>query len=152
MTVSRFRTILYTIVAIVAVAGLADATYLTVQALTGETLSCGGSPDCFRVLGSSYGKLGGIPVAMLGALAYFTCVCFRHIRSVRLLMGAEVCCFDRWRDVFDDTLVSLCAGVSAARVLPILFILSGTHISYRGAADRRTALTTAIWRMSRMLV
>ena len=40
MTVSRFRTILYTIVAIVAVAGLSDATYLTVQAFTGETLSC----------------------------------------------------------------------------------------------------------------
>jgi len=72
MSVSRFRTILYTIVAIVAVAGLADATYLTVQALTGETLTCGGSPDCFRVLGSSYAKLGGIPVAILGALAYFT--------------------------------------------------------------------------------
>jgi uncharacterized membrane protein len=76
MTVSRFRTVLYTIVAIVAVAGLADATYLTVQALTGETLSCGGSPDCFRVLGSSYSKLGGIPVAMLGALAYFTLFTF----------------------------------------------------------------------------
>jgi uncharacterized membrane protein len=72
MTVSGFRTIIYTAVAIVAVAGLADATYLTVQVLTGETLGCGGSPDCFRVLGSSYAKLGGIPVAMLGALAYFT--------------------------------------------------------------------------------
>jgi len=76
MSVSRFRTILYSIVAIVAVAGLADATYLTVQALTGETLSCGGSPDCFRVLGSSYAKLGGIPVAILGALAYFTVFTF----------------------------------------------------------------------------
>jgi uncharacterized membrane protein len=76
MSVSRFRTILYMIVAIVAVAGLADATYLTVQALTGETLSCGGSPDCFRVLGSSYAKLGGIPVAILGALAYFTVFTF----------------------------------------------------------------------------
>jgi uncharacterized membrane protein len=72
MSVSRFRTILYTIVAIVALAGLADATYLTVQALTGETITCGGSPDCFRVLGSSYAKLGGIPVAIMGALAYFT--------------------------------------------------------------------------------
>jgi uncharacterized membrane protein len=72
MTILRFRTILYTAVAIVAVAGLADATYLTVQALTGETLTCGGSPDCFRVLGSSYAKLGGIPMAMLGALAYFS--------------------------------------------------------------------------------
>src|SRR4051794_20507546 len=92
MTVSRFRTILYTAVAIVAVAGLADATYLTVQALTGETLSCGGSPDCFRVLGSSYAKLGGIPVAMLGALAYFTMftlatfAAFGYPRAHRLLI------------------------------------------------------------------
>ena len=71
MTVSRFRTILYTIVAIVAVAGLADATFLSVQSLTGETLSCGGSPDCFKVLGSSYAKIGSVPVALLGAVAYF---------------------------------------------------------------------------------
>ena len=76
MSISRFRTILHTIVAIVAVVGLADATYLTVQALTGETLTCGGSPDCFRVLGSSYAKLGGIPLAVLGALAYFTAFTF----------------------------------------------------------------------------
>jgi uncharacterized membrane protein len=74
--VSRFRTILYTAVAIVSVAGLADATYLTVQALTGETLSCGGSPDCFRVLGSSYARVSGIPVALLGALAYFSVFSF----------------------------------------------------------------------------
>jgi len=76
MMVSRFRTILYTAVAIVSLAGLADATYLTVQALTGETLSCGGSPDCFRVLGSSYAKVRGIPVALLGALAYFSVFSF----------------------------------------------------------------------------
>jgi uncharacterized membrane protein len=55
---------------------VADATYLTVQALTGETLSCGGSPDCFRVLGSSYARVGGIPVALLGALAYFSAFTF----------------------------------------------------------------------------
>ena len=71
MTVSRFRKILYIVAAIVALAGLADATYLSVQAFTGETLSCGGSPDCFKVLGSSYSKVRGIPVALLGALAYF---------------------------------------------------------------------------------
>src|SRR6266496_895642 len=66
MTLSRFRTILYTVAAIVSLAGLADATYLAVQALTGETLGCGGSPDCFRVLGSSYARVGGIPVAAFG--------------------------------------------------------------------------------------
>ena len=76
MTVSRFRSILYTVVAVVALAGLADATYLSVQALTGETLSCGGSPDCFRVLGSSYSKVGGVPVAVLGAFAYFCVFAF----------------------------------------------------------------------------
>jgi uncharacterized membrane protein len=91
MTASRFRTILYTAVAIVSLAGLADATYLTVQALTGETLTCGGSPDCFRVLGSSYAKLRGIPVAMLGALAYFsvfslaTFTAFGYTRARRFL-------------------------------------------------------------------
>ena len=76
MTVSRFRTILYTVVAIVAVAGLADATFLSVQALSGETTSCGGSPDCFRVLGSSYAKIGRVPVALLGAFAYFCVFAF----------------------------------------------------------------------------
>ena len=135
MTVSRFRSILFTAVAIVAVVGLADATYLTVQALTGETLSCGGSPDCFRVLGSSYAKLGGIPVAMLGALAYFTV--FTSPRSQRSVThGRRISCFDRRCDVFDDTLVTVRAGFSAARILPILFVLSGNHISYRRAADR----------------
>ena len=76
MTVSRFRTIIYIIAAIVSLAGLADATYLTVQALTGETLVCGGSPDCFKVLGSSYARVAGIPVASLGVLAYFSAFTF----------------------------------------------------------------------------
>ena len=76
MTVSRFRTIIYVVAAIVSLAGLADATYLAVQALTGETLGCGGSPDCFRVLGSSYARIAGIPVASFGVLAYFSVFAF----------------------------------------------------------------------------
>src|SRR6266478_4869551 len=92
MTVSRFRTILFTVAAIVSLAGLADASYLTVQALTGETLSCGGSADCFRVLGSPYAKVGGIPVALLGAVAYFcvfafaTFAAFGYARARTLLI------------------------------------------------------------------
>ncbi len=152
MTISRFRAILYTAVAIVAVVGLADATYLTVQALTGETLSCGGSPDCFRVLGSSYARLGGIPVAMLGAARLFHGVHFRHIRSVRLCTCAQIPCFDRRCDVSGNTLAALRSGVSAARLLPILFVLSGNHVSHRRTADRCTALSTPSWPMSRILV
>ena len=76
MLASRRRIILYTIAAVVSLAGLADATYLTVQALTGETLVCGGSPDCFRVLGSSYARVGGIPLALFGTLGYFSAFSF----------------------------------------------------------------------------
>jgi uncharacterized membrane protein len=76
MTLSRFRTMIYIVAAIVSLAGLADATYLSVQALTGETLGCGGSPDCFRILGSSYARVGGVPVALFGALAYFSAFAF----------------------------------------------------------------------------
>jgi len=71
LTGSRISITLYIIAAFIALLGLADATYLTVQALTGETLVCGGSPDCFRVLGSSYARLAGIPMAAFGTLAYF---------------------------------------------------------------------------------
>jgi uncharacterized membrane protein len=73
---SRGWVILDAIAAIISLVGLADAIYLSVQALTGETLVCGGSPDCFRVLGSSYARIGGIPIALFGALAYFTVFSF----------------------------------------------------------------------------
>ena len=76
MTVARFRTIIYVVAAVISLVGLADATYLSVQALTGETLGCGGSPDCFRVLGSSYSRVAGVPVALFGALAYFSVFTF----------------------------------------------------------------------------
>ena len=74
--VSRAPMVVYSIAAILALSGLADATYLTVQALSGETAVCGGSADCFRVLGSAYAKLGGIPVAGFGVVGYFAVFAF----------------------------------------------------------------------------
>jgi uncharacterized membrane protein len=76
MTASRIRIIFYTVAAVIALAGLADATYLMVQFLTGETVVCGGSPDCFTVLGSAYARIGGIPIAAFGVLAYFSVFSF----------------------------------------------------------------------------
>ena len=67
----RSRIIPYAVAAFISLAGLADATYLTVQSLTGETLVCGGSADCFRVLGSVYARIAGIPVAAFGVVGYF---------------------------------------------------------------------------------
>jgi uncharacterized membrane protein len=68
---SRAETIFYSAAALISLLGVAEATYLTVIFLSGETAVCGGSADCFQVLGSSYAKIGPVPVSGLGALAYF---------------------------------------------------------------------------------
>ena len=76
MTTSGFRTLIFTVAALLSLVGLAEATYLTVQALTGETAICASSSGCFEVLGSRYAKIGGMPVAAFGAVAYFTAFSF----------------------------------------------------------------------------
>jgi uncharacterized membrane protein len=73
---SRGRVILFSVAALFCLFGLADATYLTVLALSGETAACGGQAGCSEVLGSAYAKVGGIPVAMFGIAGYFTAFSF----------------------------------------------------------------------------
>ena len=73
---SRGQVILYGLAALFCLCGLADATYLTVLALTGETAACGGQTGCFEVLGSAYARVAGIPVAALGAAGYFSAFTF----------------------------------------------------------------------------
>ncbi|HYH86142.1 MAG TPA: vitamin K epoxide reductase family protein [Pyrinomonadaceae bacterium] len=59
--------------ALVALVGIIDATYLTVEHLAGRSVRCMIVSGCDEVLSSSYATVaGGIPVAALGALAYFT--------------------------------------------------------------------------------
>ncbi len=62
----------YVVVALLSLIGLADAIYLTVQDLTGQHLRCTIVSGCNEVLGSAYAHLGPVPLAALGALAYFT--------------------------------------------------------------------------------
>ena len=60
-------------VALVALVGMADAAYLTVEHLAGNSVRCMVVSGCDEVLQSSYSTVaGGVPVAALGALAYFT--------------------------------------------------------------------------------
>ena len=73
---SRAEIIFYIAAAVIALIGLTESVYLTVIFLSGETAVCGNSPDCFKVLGSSYAKIGGFPVSGLGALAYFSVFTF----------------------------------------------------------------------------
>lgn len=57
--------------AIVALLGLADAIYLTIHHYTAEAVPCGGEFDCGAVLNSSYAEIAGVPLAAVGAAAYF---------------------------------------------------------------------------------
>ncbi len=58
--------------AVLSLAGLADAVYLTVEHLTGRSVRCTVTSGCSEVLGSPYAVIGGYPLALFGALAYFT--------------------------------------------------------------------------------
>jgi len=62
----------YLIAALVSLIGLGDAIYLTIQDLTGASLRCTIVSGCSEVLSSKYAHLGSIPLASVGALAYFT--------------------------------------------------------------------------------
>ena len=61
----------YLLIAVLSLVGLADAIYLTVQHLTGASLRCTLISGCFEVLSSSYSHIGPIPLAAIGAAAYF---------------------------------------------------------------------------------
>ena len=68
---ARPRLVLCWILAVIAIVGLADATFLTVAHLTGDDAVCGSSIGCSTVLGSAYATIRGIPTAAFGAVAYF---------------------------------------------------------------------------------
>ena len=82
-------------VALLALVGLVDAGYLTTEHLAGRigNVPCMVTTDCGGVLTSSYATLpGDIPLAALGALAYFaafslaTLAAFGHDSARRLLL------------------------------------------------------------------
>ena len=58
--------------ALLAIGGIGIAAYLTVVHFADQPIVCSGIGDCEKVNSSSYAKLAGIPVAVLGLLSYVT--------------------------------------------------------------------------------
>ncbi|HEX8249151.1 MAG TPA: vitamin K epoxide reductase family protein [Pyrinomonadaceae bacterium] len=56
--------------AIVALLGLVDATYLTIQHYTARPVPCSILEGCEMVLTSQYATIAGVPLALYGAAAY----------------------------------------------------------------------------------
>jgi Predicted membrane protein len=56
---------------VVALVGLLDSAYLTVKHFTHEPVPCSLIEGCEQVLTSPYAEMSGVPLAALGAAAYF---------------------------------------------------------------------------------
>src|SRR5688572_13957882 len=84
---------LYGIAAAVALIGLGDAIYLTVEHVTGQSVRCTLISGCSEVLSSSYAVVAGVPLALLGCVAYFlafslaTLAAFDYRLAGKLLAG-----------------------------------------------------------------
>src|SRR5215212_5087926 len=62
----------YVAAALLSLFGLADALYLTIEHITGQSVRCTIISGCSEVLSSRYAVVAGIPLATIGAAAYFT--------------------------------------------------------------------------------
>jgi len=62
----------YILASVLSLLGLADALYLTIEHLTGQTVRCTILSGCSEVLSSEYAVVAGMPLAAVGAAAYFT--------------------------------------------------------------------------------
>jgi uncharacterized membrane protein len=63
---------LYVTAAIVSLIGLADSIYLTIEHVTGRSVRCTIVAGCSEVLSSQYAVVAGVPLALVGAAAYFS--------------------------------------------------------------------------------
>lgn len=66
------KSILYAVAALLSLVGLADSIYLTVEHLSGRSVLCTIVSGCSEVLSSPYATIGSVPLALVGAVAYFT--------------------------------------------------------------------------------
>lgn len=67
----RHPALIYGPAMLVALIGIGDALYLTIQHLTGRSVKCSVTNGCSAVLGSAYATFAGIPTAAFGLAAYF---------------------------------------------------------------------------------
>jgi len=68
---ARGPVILYAVASVVSLVGLADAIYLAVEHVAGRSVKCTLVSGCSEVLSSQYATVAGIPLALVGAIAYF---------------------------------------------------------------------------------
>lgn len=90
---------IYGAAALLSLFGLADALYLTIEHVTGQSVKCTIISGCSAVLSSPYAVVAGIPLAAVGAAAYFSAfslailTLFGYSQAGRLLTALVVVMF-----------------------------------------------------------
>jgi uncharacterized membrane protein len=90
---------LYAVAALLSLVGLADALYLTIEHITGQSVRCTIVSGCSEVLSSPYAVVAGVPLAAIGAAAYFTVfslailTLFGYPKAATLLMALLIMMF-----------------------------------------------------------
>lgn len=125
-------------IGVLALAGLAVAAYLTWVHSRPDALVCLTGGGCETVQSSSYSELGGIPVALLGALAYLAVLGSALARGLWVAAGAvavalgglvfalwlvyvQAAVLDAWCSwcVTSDVVLGLLAAACVARLLAL---------------------------------
>jgi uncharacterized membrane protein len=120
---------------IVALIGLGIATYLTIVHYTGGAPVCAIAHGCETVQKSSYSKLAGIPVAVLGLVGYVLILASltrndetsRTITAGVAVVGFLFSCYLTFREI--ATINAICIWcVGSAICMALLAILSVTRM------------------------
>ena len=81
---------LYVTAAIVSLIGLADSIYLTIEHVTGRSVRCTIVAGCSEVLSSQYAVVAGVPLALVGAAAYFSVFSLATLAAFRYHVAAKL--------------------------------------------------------------
>lgn len=76
--------------AVVSLLGLADAIYLTVEHMAGRSVRCTIVSGCSEVLSSQYATFRGVPLALIGAAAYFTVFSLATLAAFGYRLAAKI--------------------------------------------------------------
>ncbi|MCU1267606.1 MAG: hypothetical protein JWM21_3924 [Acidobacteria bacterium] len=81
---------LYAVSACVALIGLGDSLYLTIEHITGQSVRCTITSGCSEVLSSPYAVVRGVPLALIGVVAYFTVFTLATLAAFQYKVAAKL--------------------------------------------------------------
>jgi uncharacterized membrane protein len=119
------------VMVVIAVLGLALASYLVYVHYSGTRPACTAGDACIKVQTSVYSKIAGVPVALIGLIGYIGIVLSLlvsdrdEVRLATLIMTVIGVCFSgylTYRELF--TLKTVCEECATSAVLMLLLFLA----------------------------